>query len=126
MALGYRIKEDGLGALPMSCKICDANEVYPEDSGIHYNEGDSLIPAHLHVNLIYRCAACQGRFAVRGHLFPQRLYYGDITADGVVVDDAQGAYGQDDVLRAGESIIEAVRTAARAEKPVVAEAVPWE
>ena len=124
MALGYRIKEDGLGALPMSCKICDANEVYPEDSGIHYNEGDSLIPAHLHVNLIYRCAACQGRFAVRGRLSPQALSYGDITADGVVVDDWQEP--DQDVFKAGESIIEAVRTAARAEKAVVAEALPWE
>ncbi|KKM00503.1 hypothetical protein LCGC14_1803750 [marine sediment metagenome] len=124
MNIGTHFKEGSsrLGYLPVNCKHCSAGVVNLEESGLNWNGGDSVIHPHLHVNLVYRCADCDAQFVVRGRLFPADLYYGDLQADGLILDESpetQSARRQmlglcyegskqegRSVLRTGQSIIE--------------------
>jgi hypothetical protein len=103
-------KSSNLRDLPVTCKHCPATVVNLEESYVNYNRGDGLIPAHLHLNLLYRCAACDGRFVVRGAIYLDRLYYGDFHVDGTVCDESpetqQARRETESAIRTGQTLTE--------------------
>ena len=92
------LKNNFLDEIPVACPHCGEcchHEVI--DNFINYNQGDSIIDPHVHLNIVFKCKTCEHQFALRAHVNEENLYYGDLN-DGHIED--MGANTQE-ILREG-------------------------